>query len=149
MPSGGARLRSGRAADPLSIRAGREGGTVVHLPAAGRQGPTPKWPLSRASARESQLWKAEWARPQAVIWERDHLEHQVALYVRCLAVAEEPKAPTDSRRLVKEMMNGLGITLDGLAGRGWVIGEDTEAPRPEAAAPTVSARDRLRLVVGE
>jgi hypothetical protein len=121
------------------------------LPAAGRAGPTPDWPLTRSTARERTLWERMWRRPQAIMWEQLGVFDEVALHVRTLALAERPKAPIDARRLIAQQANSLGLTIPGLHASRWIIAADAEAPRPQAAreVDATSARDRLRLVVGE
>ena len=86
MTSGGARARSGPAPDPLALARNRPSDQVTwtHLPAS-REGDPPVWPLTRTTARERALWAREWKRPQAVMWERNGWESEVALYVRTLA----------------------------------------------------------------
>ena len=67
----GASSRSGPAPDPNALRRDRDGETWLTLPAEGRKGKAPAWPLSKATARESKLWTSEWKRPQALQWERN------------------------------------------------------------------------------
>ena len=95
------------------------------LLAAGREGPAPDWPLVAQTDRERVLWENEWARPQAVVWERNGQENEVALYVRALARAEQPGASVSSRRLVEQQQHALGVTLAGLLRNRWRIEGDT------------------------
>src|SRR5690242_676098 len=83
----------GPAPDPLALRRERPSDQAgwVALPAAGRQGEPPSWPLSRPNAAERRQWAREWARPQAVAWEQAHQEEEVAVYVRTL-VAGDPRS---------------------------------------------------------
>ena len=143
--SGGARLRSGPAPSRNSLR--QDSVDWVHLPSA-RQGPAPAWPLARPTKRELVLWEQQWIRPQAVEWERLGQAELVASYVRCLVRAEGPHATAADWNVVVRLQGELGLTIESLSRKHWIIGEP-EAPRPEATAPTVSARDRLRVVVGE
>src|SRR3954470_10344127 len=86
MPSGGARVRSGPPPDPNSLRsAARDTGDWTTLPAEGRKGRAPDWPWSKQTRRETALWQREWKRPQALMWERQGQQLEVALYVRRLA----------------------------------------------------------------
>jgi hypothetical protein len=143
--SGGARARSGPAPDPHALRRDRPSDQAgwTHLPAQGRQGSAPRWPLSRATRRELDLWEIEWRRPQAIMWEANHQEVEVALYVRTLRDAERPKAPVSVRTLVKQQQEALGVSLPGLLRNRWIIANTAEA----AARPTVvaggSAKERL------
>lgn len=155
MASGGARARSGPPPDPNALRRDRKSDAAgwVTLPAEGRVGDAPEWPLSEASDRELELWEREWRRPQAVQWEVTAAEVEVALYVRRLAEAEEPGAPTNLGTLVKQLMEGLGISQDGLARRRWKIAADEVAAKrsgPVAKpAGRKSARDRFKVVSDE
>jgi hypothetical protein len=92
------------------------------------------------------LWNREWKRPQAVEWERNGQEVEVALYVRSLVAAEKLDAPTNLRTLVKQQQEALGISLPGLARNRWRIG-DSALKREVAKAGgsnVVSIRDRLK-----
>lgn len=153
MSSGGARGRSGPAPDPLALRRGKDGATDwIHLPAEGRQGETPEWPLARPTRRELVLWAREWRRPQAVMWEANHQESEVALYVRSLADAEKPRASVAARTLVKQQQEALGLSLPGLARNHWIIDLPASAgPRSSdddvvATRSGSSVRDRLKVV---
>lgn|ERR1044072_1488848 len=154
MSSGGARARSGPAPDPNALRRDRPSDRDgwVTLPAEGRVGDPPPWPLSGQSEREAELWVSEWARPQAVQWEATGAVLEVALYVRRLVEAEKPDAATNLGTLVKQLMEGLGISQDGLAKRRWRIAVDEVAAKRDDA-PAVpakkSARDRFKVVSDE
>lgn len=144
MPSGGARARSGPTPDPMAFRRDRKDDKALwtDLPAEGRVGDAPGWPLEGFSERERELWDVEWRRPQAVMWELTGAVLEVALYVRRLAEAEKPGAPTNLGTLVKQLMEGLGISQDGLAKRHWRIVQDELAAKRVTARPA-GARERL------
>jgi hypothetical protein len=149
MTQGGARARSGPPPDPNAIRRGKDGASDwLHLPGEGRQGEAPDWPLTRASRRELALWRNEWTRPQAVAWEANRQEVEVALYVRVLAEAEKPRAAAASRTLVRQLQEALGLSLPGLARNHWIIDLPASArPEPVAAAePGEDARARLKVI---
>ena len=152
MAKGGARTRSGPAPDPMALRRERDAGEWSVLPAEGRQGATPEWPLMEQTIRESQLWEALWQKPQALMWERYGQEFDVALYVRRFAEAEQPVSPVSLSAWVKQMADSLGLTTPGLRANRWRIdrleeaGEETAAP-VTPMAPT-SARARLRAING-
>jgi hypothetical protein len=146
MPSGGARSRSGPAPDPNALRRDRpDDAGWRKLPAVGREGDVPEWPLSDASGRELELWEAEWSRPQAVVWEENGQEVEVALFVRSLVDAELPRATAATRTLVRQQMEALGLTVPGMARNRWMIVED-EAPARRKPKGRGSARDRLKVV---
>jgi len=95
------------------------------------------------------LWAQEWKRPQAVIWEANGQEIEVALYVRSLIAAEKNDAATNARTLVKQQQEALGLSLPGLLRNHWKI----EDPRPNEtqqrpAASASQARNRFRVVTG-
>mgnify|MGYP003563919769 FL=1 len=67
--------------------------------------------------------------------------------MRRLTEAEAPGAPTNLGTLVKQLMEGLGISQDGLARRRWKIAADQVAAQREASEPAgQSARDRFKVV---
>lgn len=98
-------------------------------------------------ARELEVWAGEWRRPQAVEWERNGQELEVALYVRALVAAEAPDAKVTLRTLVKQQQEALGLSLPGLARNRWRIPDeatdDQMAPTP--IEPGKSARDRFTV----
>lgn len=158
MGSGGARARSGPAPDPNALRRERDAGEWTLLPATGRPGDPPDWPLLEQSGREAELWAILWVKPQALMWERLGLEFEVGLYVRRLAEAEQAEARVNLSTLVRQMSDSLGLTTPGLRANRWKI----EAPKPtgvERAARQAavsmepssrpSARERLTVVRGE
>lgn len=148
MPKGGARTRSGPPPDPNALRRDRKSdGEWTSLPAEGREGDLPEWPLADQSGREVVLWAAEWRRPQAVMWERNGQQLEVALYVRQVVDAEARGATTASRTLVRQMMDSLGISSPGMRSLRWRITSDEVAER-RGQSPRVSARDRLKAVSG-
>jgi hypothetical protein len=149
--SGGARARSGPPPERNAIRNGRAGADWIRLPAAGRKGAPPAWPLTRGVKRELAIWDAEWKRPQAIMWEANGQELEVALYVRTLREAEHPKAAASIRTLLVRMQEHLGLSQPGLARNHWIIdsgaAEPTAAPDDPRPTATSDARDRMRLVV--
>jgi hypothetical protein len=156
VPSGGARNRSGPPPDPGSLRsAGRE---WLTLPAKGREGPAPEWPLTRATVRELALWAQLWRKPQAILWQENGQEIEVAMHVRHLVLSEGRKAPTAARSLLRQQMDSLLLTLPALRAAGVRVGyagssigaaatpiEDAEGSVPAARSISSarSIRDRL------
>lgn len=151
MPSGGARTRSGPAPDPNALRRDRPGDIAgwIHLPAEGRKGPTPKWPLAKQSPAEKGYWQRLWRMPQAVMWEQLHLTDQVAMYVRNWCEATQPDASTSLRTLQRQLADALGLTAPGMASLRWKIAADEVAARRTESAPAATAsstRSRLKAV---
>lgn len=152
MPKGGARARSGPAPDPNALRRERDAGEWTVLPAEGRLGDPPAFPLLDPTDRELELWATEWARPQAVAWERLGLETEVALYVRNLSLAELPGAPVTLSTLVKQLRDSLGLSVAGLRVNRWRIARDEVAEKrgstPGSAPARPSARSRFEVIDG-
>ena len=100
------------------------------------------------------MWRRQWKRPQAIEWERNGQQEEVALYVRALVSAEEPGATTSSRVLVRQLQESLGLSLPGMQRLRWHIGDvrgghvdDDGPPRPVSKRGT-PARDRLKVING-
>jgi hypothetical protein len=154
MPKGGARTRSGPAPDPTALRRERDAGEWTILPAEGREGATPDWPLTEQTDREDDLWVRLWEMPQALMWERYGQELEVALYVRRLAEAEARESSVALSTLVRQLADSLGLSTPGMRANRWRIdrpGEQDEQPAGPATVPTIaptSARARLRAVSG-
>lgn len=160
MPRGGARSRSGPPPDPKSERSEKLGRRFGKLPRLGYTGRVPAWPLSKASARERQRWKAVWRTPQAAAWSTEPWRHDaVAMFVRCAVRAEEPDAPAAIVTAMLRLRDEIGLTPAGLRLNEWEIeeapgsrtGEPVEqgAPaRPAAPVPTgrVAVKQRLTVV---
>lgn len=152
MPSGaGIKARSGPPPNPNALNRERDAGVWIDLPAAGRAGRAPAWPLSKATARERSLWQEMWRKPQAIMWERFGQQLEVALFVRRFVEASEPGAALMLTTIVRQMHESLGISTPGLLRNRWRIVDDVVA-RPDGAAaprkPRRSALDRLTVVDG-
>ena len=146
----------GRLPEPDALRRDRrtDAGWTV-LPVDGRPGTPPRWPLSpSASTVERDLWKREWSRPQAVMWQRSGLDIEVALYVRTLVEAGRRGATAALRELVVRQQRGLGISLEGLLRNRWVIADgETSSSATAASTAARSASDikqrTLHLIADE
>jgi len=151
MAKGGSRARSGPAPDPEALRRERDADEWETLPAKGRPGRAPAWPLGKATALERRFWTREWKRPQAIVWERNGQELEVALYVRALADSLQPGAPVTLLRLVRQHQEDLGISLTGLARHRWRIEEaapkNGRSRRSSRATPR-SSRERFQVLSG-
>ena len=122
MPSGG-HARVGPPPDPNALRRDRPGDHNIwrHLPAAGRQGHAPPWPLATATARELLLWEREWHRPQAVMWEAHGQQMEVANLVRTQVRFEQADASVAVGSLLRGQMTDLGLNEPGLRCNRWLI----------------------------
>ncbi|MFD6874520.1 MULTISPECIES: hypothetical protein [unclassified Streptomyces] len=144
---------SGPAPDPNALRRDRKTDAAGwrHLPAEGRGGDAPAWPLTEATEREAEVWLDLWEKPQAVMWEELGQALEVALFVRTLAEAERVDARVDIKKMVRGYLDSLGLSVQGMLRNRWKIAQSTEAVEPSdaPAAPAVqrpSARDRLKVV---
>lgn len=113
----------------------------VTLPAEGRSGKAPAWPLSgRAPAGWAELWRL----PQAVMWERDNAAVQVATYLMTRNSAHdalergEPNAALLSE--LRQIEDRLGLSPMALKRLQWEISETSDS-RPEGRV--INARDRF------
>lgn len=153
MPRGGARVVSGPAPDPNALRRNRPSDQAGWrmLPAAGRPGDPPEWPLTEATDREWSVWCELWGRPQAVVWEELGQAIEVALFVRTLAEAERPDSRTDVKKVVRTYLDSLGLSVQGMLRNRWKIvaaaADVVDQDEPEEELPRRrSARDRMKVV---
>ena len=134
MASGGARLNSGPAPDPSSYSSLKKDWDT--LPASGFAGEIPSWPLPGKSGRESELWDIYWRKPQAIIWDRNNQQLEVALHVRRISEVELPDSPTALGTLVRQQMDALLLTIPAMNAAHILISSST----PVTQAPTKGAR---------
>ena len=151
MASGGARARSGPAPDPNALRRDRPSdGEWETLPAEGRLGDPPAWPLLGQTEREAELWIVMWAKPQAIIWERNGQEIEVALYVRNLTYVENPESSVTAGTLLRQQADSLGVTVPGMRSHRWKIAakpqERSTGPVADVVPISTSTRTRLKAV---
>lgn len=152
MPKGGARARSGPAptSTDRSHKAKAPDATGwVTLPAAGRDGPAPEFPLSDPLSRELELWGQLWSKPQATMWEQLHQTFEVAAYVRLLTMAERPDAPVVAWTQVKQFAESLGLSVSGMQRNRWTVAKVDSAdaaPSLSAVSPVASLSARLKAV---
>jgi len=131
---------------------------MTQLPAEGRQGDCPRFPLppivmkdddggsAMMRERELDLWESLWATPQAVMWERTHSELTVGRFVRfsVLAEAGNVKAATEARQLEDR----LGLNPQAMLRLRWEVAPDEVAVQRQGhtGAAKKTARQRLRVV---
>jgi hypothetical protein len=159
MPKGGPRINSGPVPDRDAVRRDRpsDAASWTTLPAGGYDGEIPKWPLLERIAHDDEAlaelvqvqershWARVWRTPQAAAWARLGWTHDVALYVRWLALAEtgEMKAAGEAR----QWSDRLGLNPAAMLRNRWRISADevsaARASRPAAVPSRGSARDRL------
>ena len=152
MAKGGARARSGPPPDPNALRRSRKSDPAwTKVPADCRVGqPVPEWPLVEPSPRELELWTAWWSLPVASLWLESRSLDYVAFTVRMFSEAEQPKARTEDRKSLRQMMADLYMTPDAqLRARIIIVEAESDAPAeptkaaPEADGTVTHIRDRL------
>lgn len=108
------------------------------MPAAGRLGAAPEWPLAVLEPTSDELvkWREMWTLPQALIWEADKAHDLVAFYVRTYLEAMMPRAGAQSRIFVRQLSNDLFLAPAALASGRYVIEGTAEASALDAAMAT-------------
>ena len=144
MPPGGARTRSGPPPKANAIRPNKDMPDWLSLPAEGRKGRPPKWPLELQSEVEERRWREIWRRPQAVEWGRLGLELEVALYLRAVTIAEAPDAKAADRTTVRQAQDALGLSIPGMMRNRWrIAGVDSAQPEGPKLASVTAIFDDL------
>jgi len=131
---------------------------MTRLPAEGRQGRLPKWPLPKLvpddeglaevlEEREAELWADLWETPQAVAWERLKWTRTVARYVRYEVRAEtgDLKAGAEARLLEDR----LGLSPQAMLRLRWEVAPDEVGEQREVRTTRSkkrTARQRLKVV---
>lgn len=105
------------------------------LPAAGRRGRTPKWPLT---GDEPAIWSELWKTPQAAAWDGLGWTRVVARYALVALAAEQ--LDKDAMSEARQLEDRLGLTPKAMRLLLWTIEEDEKPPAPL----TVVADDRWR-----
>lgn len=120
---------------------------MTQLPAAGRQGAPPVFPLpkvtdERLTALEAEIWAELWSTPQAVAWERLRWTRDVAQYARLKAAGElgSMKAVAESRHLGDR----LGLNPVAMLKLRWEVAPD-ELGEVRATRPAGKKRANLRI----
>lgn len=176
MTKGGARNRSGPAADPRSERSEKRGYKLTALPSEGYSGEVPEYPLRKTSVyltyyedkkpvkeldegetefrweRELELWDWVWTSPQACAWSMQPWRwHSVAMWVRTAVVCESSAATAADKNSLHRFADQIGLTPAGLKENGWAIAEDEVGARRAESSPAAparpSSRSKLKVVV--
>lgn len=119
---------------------------TLTLPASGRKGEPPPWPLPSARDRELEIWRELWRTPQAVQWERmgSGVAALVARLAHLMHLAElGAKAPMLGE--LRQLEDRLCLSPLAMARLGWRIEDDGG---DDAAIPSnvLSIRDRMAAV---
>lgn len=123
----------------------------LQLPAEGRSGRAPAWPLAgRLRAGEQEAWRELWRTPQAVAWERVGWVRVVGRYCRVLVESERT---LDSKLLaeVRQLEDRLGLTPKSMRLLLWsvvgdTVGEQRRRRREESRVVAVDPRERIKAV---
>lgn len=128
-------------ADPAR---GHRGRGPTRLPAGGRHGDPPPWPLpGRATAAERAAWAELWRTPQAVAWERLEWTRTVARYCRLMVLAERPSATAAVHAQTTALEDRLGLTPKSMRLLLWEVAVDEVAEQRDSSP---GARDRIKAV---
>jgi hypothetical protein len=115
----------------------------VKLPAEGRKGDPPEWPLAgRSNAAERAAWADLWRTPQAVMWERLGWTRTVARYCRLMIEAEKRDADAKALAEARQFEDRLGLTPKAMRLLLWEIVADEVTEQREAS----DVRARIRAV---
>ena len=116
---------------------------LVVLPASGRVGSPPTWPISKPSAVERRAWADLWATPHAVAWERLGWTRTVARYCRVMVAGED--GDKDAWAEARQLEDRLGLTPKAMRMLLWVVSDDEVGARREQPASSATRR-RIRAV---
>ena len=113
------------------------------LPAEGRRGRAPAWPIGKPTRVETELWKKLWATPQAVAWADLGWTRIVGRYARLVLLCEGPDATAALLGEIRQLEDRLGLTPMSMRRLQWEIGEATSSTSSGRKA-TVTQLDEYR-----
>lgn len=117
----------------------------VSLPADGRVGLPPDWPLGRSSKAIDELWSQLWSTPQAVAWDGLGWNRVVARYTKLLLAAEKSDATAAMLGEVRQLEDRLGLTPMAMRRLRWLVSEPSIVNEEPAG---VSRLDDYRELYG-
>jgi hypothetical protein len=113
----------------------------LQLPAEGRKGTPPVWPLGgKPNAQIQRMWRQLWSTPQAVAWERLGWTRVVARYARVALAAEV--LDKDALAEARHLEDRLGLTPKAMRMLLWEIVADEVKEHREAS----DVRRRIKAV---
>ncbi|MHA7287116.1 phage terminase small subunit [Arthrobacter sp. MDT3-44] len=112
----------GPAPNPFARRKNARSGWTL-LPADGRKGAAPEWPIGRPSAKQARLWASLWATPQAEAWEALGWTRVVARYADIVLACEKPEASAALMGEARQLEDRLGLSPMAMKRLQWVIDE--------------------------
>ncbi len=96
------------------------------------------------------MWERLWQKPQALLWLRDGVTDQVAMYVRTFIESAKVGASVQRRTLLRQQADALLLTIPSLHAARVQITETTPEPtsedRAKSRARHPSSRALLRVV---
>ena len=123
--------------------------SAVQLPAEGRKGDAPTWPLNgKVSKAELATWESLWSTPQAVAWERQGpgTVRTIARYTRMLVAAERPGAKSTLAGEVRQLEDRLGLTPMSMLRLRWeIVADEVDARREGPKVTRLKAVDPSAL----
>lgn len=117
---------------------------TTKLPAEGRSGDAPLWPLG---SDVPDVWFELWATPQSAAWERLGWTRIVARYALLLPQSEVAGCSAAILTATQQLEDRLGLSPMSMLRLRWEIAADEVAE--QRAAPVVTPRERLRVVAEE
>jgi len=128
--------------DPAQRRRRNKPAEVRALPADGRSGPAPRWPLpGEHSDLESEMWGQLWSTPQAVAWESLGWTRVVARYARVAVQAELGAGGATILSECRQLEDRLGLSPMAMKRLQWQVEDQEQAP---ALASVSSMPDRWK-----
>jgi hypothetical protein len=113
----------------------------LQLPAEGRKGAPPAWPLDgKPNPQIQRIWRQLWATPQAVAWERLGWTRVVARYARVALAAEV--LDKDALAEARHLEDRLGLTPKAMRTLLWEIVADEVKQHRESS----DVRRRIKAV---
>ncbi|MER7361927.1 hypothetical protein [Nonomuraea wenchangensis] len=86
------------------------------------------------------------------MWEKLGQLYEVAMCVRMLARAEQPKSSIELQKVVRQYLDSLGLSTQGMLRNRWRIAAnevaEKRATKTVKTAPGRSMRDRLKAIDG-
>jgi hypothetical protein len=147
--------RTGPPPDPNSLRSAKRGAEWMRLAKNVRAtADVPEWPdyIAAPSAQEQAFWNELWHKPQSVLWLRDGIIHEVAMYCRAFISAMQPGGFVTEKTAAERMGAMLLLSVPALLAAKVMIVDDEEPDLdavPGQAAPVReinSARRRTVIV---
>lgn len=107
---------------------------TVKLPAEGRKGAAPKWPLH---CEKPEIWDELWALPQAVMWERQGWTRTLARYAKLVVDTERSDEVTGKELSeIRQLEIEFGITPKAMRHLQWeVVSDEVDEVRQEKSKP--------------